>query len=375
MNLDRLSKYAVEDSQKRQAIDDILHPAVECTDISFDDEMCCLKNEYTDVIVPEKYCPKCKKKFQKEDIICFNCGVRLKDIKDVSIADLDITPAFVCKKADGGFGEIFSQENIDKISRFNLKITEFKNIITGITMASLKTLDGAVKDNDIFIDNLDIRDKVLLFSKAFVEVDFKSYGGELGYFQFNKISIDDRQLSALQITTLLHELSHFLLKEIIAQILCRLLECEKTSQIESVAVFILSYTPINQLVDEYCAHTVEGRFTLFGYQDYSSYLNIERTIDLPDEEIDMIKTIGNSFSIHIKKILESYIDDELLEDIKTRFRQDILDRPNYEYLALENCTMLKNPGMIQAIKLIVKDGFMIAMENIETLEEYNRQWE
>ena len=103
-------------------------------------------------------------------------------------------------------------------------------------------------------------------------------------------------------------------------------------------------------------------------------LNIQKTIDMPSEEIDMIKTIGNSFSVSIKEILEAFIDDGLLDDIKDLFRSQILDRPDYKNLALENCKLLNSRGMIQAIEFVITDGFAVSMENIGTLKEYNQNW-
>ena len=373
MTFTDLSKYEKEDTEKRQLIDEILNPPL------------MLKSPYAHIyedfsmdyeeIPSAKFCPQCHRKYGEEENFCFDCLVKLKQIRHVNVKDIEINPEFAVKKTNefNSFKDIFTQDNLDRMEKFKFRVMDFKQIIKAIKMTVLKRLDETIKDNDILLEELTITEKVLLFAKCFVNVGYKSYGAELGYFEFNRICIDDRQLSSLQITTIFHELSHFLLKEIIAQAICEVLDCSKTPEIESIAIFILSYDPVNRLIDEYAAHTVEGRFTLFGYQDYSSYLNIEKTIDLPADEIEMIKTIGNSFSVYIKEILESFIDDDMLEDIKEKFRREILDRPNYEYLALENCRLLNNRGLIGAIKMVVCDGFLVSMDNIETLKQYNEK--
>ena len=377
MNLNTLSAYTIVDVEKIRIIDNLLNSKLEVCEKKLMDydliDKCSPCYDYC-LEEPAKFCPECGSQYSEEENFCLECGVKLKDITNISVRDIEITPDLSVLKTNqlNGFENILTQENLDRICSFNFTMKDFKNIIKDIKLQVLKTLDAAVKKNHILLDELPIEDKVLLFSKSFVNVEYKSYGGELGYFEFNRIYVDDRQLPALQITTLMHELSHFLLKEIITRILCELLDCTKTSEIESVAIFILSYTPVNRLMDEYAAHTVEGRFTLFGYQDYSSFLNIQKTIDLPAEEIEIIKTIANSFSNYIKQILESFIDEDLLDQIKTRFKQDILDRPDYANLALENCKLLNDGGMIQAIEFVVRDGFMISMDNIETLKEYKR---
>lgn len=379
MNLNTLSAYTIVDVEKIRIIDNLLNSKLEVCEKKLMDydliDECSPCYDYC-LEEPAKFCPECGSQYSEEENFCLECGVKLKDITNISVRDIEITPDLSVLKTNqlNGFENILTQENLDRICSFNFTMKDFKNIIKDIKLQVLKTLDAAVKKNHILLDELPIEDKVLLFSKSFVNVEYKSYGGELGYFEFNRIYVDDRQLPALQITTLMHELSHFLLKEIIIRILCELLDCTKTSEIESVAIFILSYTPVNRLMDEYAAHTVEGRFTLFGYQDYSSFLNIQKTIDLPAEEIEIIKTIANSFSNYIKQILESFIDEDLLDQIKTRFKQDILDRPDYANLALENCKLLNDGGMIQAIEFVVRDGFMISMDNIETLKEYKRQF-
>ena len=85
----------------------------------------------------------------------------------------------------------------------------------------------------------------------------------------------------------------------------------------------------------------------------------------------MLKTIGNSFANVIKSIVESFIDSRLLDDIKTQFRREILDRPDYRNLSMENCTLLYSEGFIKAVKWILSDGFMVAADNIDILNQYN----
>ena len=191
----------------------------------------------------------------------------------------------------------------------------------------------------------------------------------MGYFESDVISIDDRQTDSLQITTLIHELSHFLIQEILIHILCKLLDATRNSFTESLLTFILSYAHFTQLIDEYAAHNVEGRFTIFGFQDYSSFTQIEQSMDgeMTAEEIEITKSIGNTFALSIKEILESLIDRQMREEIKEQFLKDVMERPNYRALEMENCQILNDEGFIKAIWLILNDGCEVAASNIDKL--------
>ena len=270
--------------------------------------------------------------------------------------------------------EILTQENLIRLTESDFSINDFRKITRNIKLTALKNLDSAVKEYELDLDSLSILEKVMLFTKSFVNVNYKSYGQELGFYRFNTIFVDDRQLDALQITTMLHELTHFLIKEILTQTLCRILDASKTREMESIISFVLSYSAENCLIDEYAAHTVEGRFTLIGYQDYSSFLNIQKTIKRDADEIEMLKTIGNSLADVVKDIVESFLDDDLLDEIKSQFKKDIMDEPNYSQLMLENCTLLNEEGFIKAVEFILVDGFAVSMDNVEKLKEINEMW-
>lgn len=383
-DLNNLSEYVTPDIEKRQLIDKLLPGTVfHSRKQLFVEEIVLKQMEMHDVcyhaekgIQLSKICPKCGRKYPDYENFCFDCDVKLKDIEDVNVKNLEICHEFTCKGSNAfdEFTDILTQENLIKINEFQFEMSDFDRIIKAIRSKALKNLDNAIKENEISLDDLTILEKVILFTKSFVDVEYKSYGAELGYYSFNKIHVDDRQLDSLQITTMLHELTHFLNKEILTHILCHLLDASKTREMESVIAFILSFSSENCLIDEYAAHTVEGRFTLFGYQDYSSFLSIQNTIERTDDEIEMLKTIANSLANVIKGIIESFIDDELLSDIKVQFRKDILDDPNYAQLKLENCTLLNDEGLLRAIQFVLLEGFATAGQNVGKLMELNEMW-
>lgn len=386
-NLNNLSEYVTPDIEKRQLIDDILPREkvfysrkafrlenFEHREIDFMEDAC-LCDAVADIELT-KICPKCGEKYPEYENFCFECNVKLKDIESFDVKAITVEHEFTCTGSEtlDEFEDILTQENLIRINEFQFEMADFDKIIKSIQSTALKNLDKAIKDNKIRLDDLTILEKVILFTKAFVDVEYKSYGAELGYYSFNKIHVDDRQLDSLQITTMLHELTHFLNKEMLTHILCNLLDVSKTREMESIIAFILSFSSENCLIDEYAAHTVEGRFTLFGYQDYSSFLSIQKTIERTDDEIEMLKTIGNSLANVIKGIMESFIDDDLLFEIKAQFRQDILDDPNYAQLRLENCTLLNDEGLLRAIQFVLLEGFAAASANIGKLMEINEMW-
>lgn len=320
-----------------------------------------------------KYCPECGRKYPQSENVCLDCLVRLKNISDKpDVIEIESNPQFVFEGVNDfkSFDELLDNGNLTKINEFEFTYDEYLRIIHDIKSQAFRNFDGLVKENEIEFDELDILEKVILFAKSFVKVDYKSFGGQLGYFEKDTIFIDDRQTKSLQITTLIHELSHFLIQEILIHVVCRILDASRSPLVEALLAFILSYTSFTQLIDEYSAHNVEGRFTIFGFQDYSSYLQIEQSMEgeMSRDEIEITKSIGNNFALSIKEILEALIDKPLREDIKNQFLEDNMDMPNYAALKMENCQILNDEGFIKAIWLILNDGCVVASSNIEKLE-------
>ena len=207
----KLSDYLVEDTEKRQVINDLLFPKsysklsspFKSRELILSElNMCEL-----DVIALTKYCPQCHREYREVENFCLDCAVKLKRISDIiSVRDIKTHPRFVFNGSNsfGDFEEIFTPENIETVNAYRLKVKDYKGIVNDIKKSAFLEFDGLVKSNDLVLDYLDILDKVLLFSKSFVEVDYKSFGQELGTFSFDRIEIDDRQTSSLQITTLIH---------------------------------------------------------------------------------------------------------------------------------------------------------------------------
>lgn len=382
--LSDLSRFLKVDSEKQALIDDILNPPVVFR--SKGHELLAPKFEYYgefdkidacySMPAPDtKFCPKCNRKYPEDENVCYDCLVALKPLSDrIPIEDIKAKPSFKVEGANryADFKTILTEENVEIIDGFAFTQRDYKKIIRNIKISSLHSLDDMIKDNYVDMNDISILEKVLLFTKSFVNVDYKSYGRELGYYESQSITVDDRQTDCLQITTLIHELSHFILNEIITEVLCKLLDCERNDIVEVIAAHILSCSNFACLVDEYSAHCCEGRFTVYGYQDYSSFLNIIREMDgeMSGEEIEITKSIGNTFANSIKSILETFIDRELLKDIKKEFLRYHVENPNYEMLKLENCQVLTGEGFLKAIWLIVVDGFKSAVMNRESLENY-----
>ncbi len=166
--------------------------------------------------------------------------------------------------------KLFTDDNIDKIIRCDIKIDDYTSILEDIKNTSQYVLINMMKKHCIDLRELEIRDKILLFAKSFTNVKYKSVGRLMGSYAFNQIKIDDRLSNPLMITSIIHELSHFILERILKEILMKILDTNDTPLISGF-VKILLEEDLNYLLDEYCAHTVEGRFALFGFQDYSSF--------------------------------------------------------------------------------------------------------
>ena len=390
-----LSKYGCDDIEKIQLIREVLKESAVIKSIHYDFcddiDVDYAKMSYDEEIIEEKavclnvdsvsfkedelelkYCPECGNKYPRDETICPDCLVHLKsDSGKTDVGKIESKPEFMftAKNDYRDFESLLSSENISKINQFKFSIKDYNKLLFEIRKQALRHFDSLIKTNEIDFDSLDISDKILLFSKSFVKVDYKSAGNQLGYFEDNTIFIDDRQTKSLQITTLIHELSHFILKEMFAFILCKILDASKNALIDAVVVFILSNLPFTQLIDEYCAHNVEGRFTIFGYQDYSSFHQIEMSLkdEMSPEEIEITKMIGNTFANSIKEILESVIDRDLREEIKAQFLNDVLDRPNYRELEMENCQMLNEEGLVKSIWLILSEGCENASSSIDRL--------
>lgn len=270
--------------------------------------------------------------------------------------------------------EFLSDGNIKKIIACSIEINDYKEIIKNIKSNAKESLESLIhRDN---YSKLTIKEKVFLISQSFTQTEYKSVGRLLGSYSFNKITIDDRLASPLIITSIIHELSHFLLETILKEVLMKILNEENAALTSGFVKITLEDNDLNYLLDEYCAHTTEGRFALYGFQDYSSFnYKLNEISDLySKEDITYALLIGNTFAYEIKSILEEFIGENLREEIKNEFLT-IRDSPDYEPLDLEIESKLDDNDFIDAIAVVLASGLSEVLNQKEKLERYMLKYE
>lgn len=320
------------------------------------------------------YCSDCGKENGSTSTYCINCGTTL------------IKEEYFNLKKNHDFKQLLSPENKDIMGEMSLSVGAYNMILTNIANQGKNNYETLLKETPRDkLDSMDILSKIALITLAFTKISYKSRGAELGSYSFNLINVDDRLDKANQISTLIHELTHHIVAEIFEQILMYLLEVRKSDTLEAFAWFALVSTPPAMLMDEYCAHTVEGRFIPHGYQNYGSFNRLLRECFNPDKEEDrkVVQShlvLGNSIAEDIIKLLEDFITPELREEIKKQYKKDFNYPPKYDQILLETKDTLPYQLKVSLINIMLNISFEIALDNLddgrfnEMLNEYKKNF-
>lgn len=271
-------------------------------------------------LIIENICPYCGKVNSDDKSYCIKC---FRQLKPVAISDFDT---------------LFNKYNENLLINTKIDDKTYHQILVNI----FKRLDyGSIRGSSI-------KSKILDLANNFTQCRTKSRGYERGFNFANAIFYDDRLDDSVQIATILHELAHYLLFDIVESLLCHILGVKPSSTIQSFVWFFLILPDIS-IMNEYCAHTVEGRFIPYGYQNYASFNNLVENSEIDDGTLQNMVVLGNSFANEMIVFLEKYIDEELRELIKLQYKKD-LKSPKYESIMMETDVFLP---------LSVKNEFLI----------------
>ncbi len=238
----------------------------------------------------------------------------------------------------------------EKLKSGSLTVNDYDNIIEEIYQIGKHFVDFD-EDDSIF-------DKVSKIVNAYTPWSYKSRGSELGSYKSNFIKLDDRLLDSLKISTLIHELAHHFVAEILEIAVCYMLDVEKTQPIEGFVAFFLS-DPLSKIMNEYCASTVEGRFIPHGFQNYGSFDIVMDECSADDSVKELYMYIGNTIAEDIISILEHFIDDELRNDIKIQFIEDKFP-PKYDGIGYECSLTIDRDVTIGLLSEAIIDYYNLA---------------
>jgi hypothetical protein len=287
-------------------------------------------------LIIEHICPFCGEFNLDYATHCCNCK---RQINPISIEDYDT---------------LFSQYNEELLLNAEISDEEYNQILSNIF--------ARVEFMNIYGDS--VKDKILSLASVFTQCTPKSRGYERGYiFLGNVIRYDDRLDDSVQIATIIHELAHYLLFSIIESLLCHIFKVKTSTVLQSFVWYFLTL-PEFEIMNEYCAHTVEGRFIPYGYQNYGSFNVLVENTTFDEESVKSMIKFGNSFANEIIVYLEKYLDDSLRQEIKLQYKMDLRE-PNYESILKESddCFPLnvKNDIILRLLYDILKEG-----SNLET---------
>ena len=281
-------------------------------------------------LILEHICPVCGEIHSDAATHCVKCNNQLNPI---SIDDFDI---------------LFNDFNQNLLANANVDDSEYLELLSNIF----------VRADYIDIWGETTKNKILNLASIFTECKPKSRGYERGFiFLGTCIFYEDRLADSVQIATIIHELAHYFLFNIIESLLCDILKVKPSSVIQSFVWYFLMF-PEFKIMSEYCAHTVEGRFIPYGYQNYGSFNSLVENCGFDEESLQTMIKLGNSFANEIIVYLEKYIDDDLRNEIKLQYRKDLTPPTNESILSeTDDCfsITLKNKLLISMLGDVLKE--------------------
>ena len=209
--------------------------------------------------------------------------------------------------------ELFSQENIIKLNNSILTINSYEMIIQDIIETGSNRL--------IYKKNMTPLERIRAIAESYSIVISKDDGKSYGEYAYNVICIDEQFDSAIQIATLLHELTHHLFNEIIKRIMMYTLNIKKTPLIDGL-IQVMSTLPTILLISEYCASSTEKRYLPEEYVSYSSFNHICEDLNYNKQIILNTFVIGKGIHDSINRILDEFIDEGLKEAIINEFHKN-----------------------------------------------------
>ena len=301
-------------------------------------------------LIVEHNCPFCGASNLDIATHCVKCG---SQINPITIDDFDI---------------LFDDYNEDLLLNARISNEEYMQMLSNIfARAQYSELYGNTTKN-----------KIINLASVFTQCKPKARGFERGYiFLDNCIYFDDRLDDSVQIATIIHELAHYLLYDIIENLLCKIFNVRTSSTIQSFVWYFLTL-PEFKIMNEYCAHTVEGRFIPYGYQNYGSFNTLIEQLDYDKSSLNDMVVFGNTFANEIITYLEKYIDENLREEIKLQYRKDLNSPTNDSlYIETDDCLPLdmKNSVLLKllydVLKIASKDDVREELEMIREGMEGN----
>ena len=282
-------------------------------------------------LITEHICPFCGEVNPDYSTHCTHC---LKQINPITIDDFDI---------------LFSEYNENLLMDAKISDYEYNELLSNIFLRAEYV--------DVYGDTT--KSKIFSLASVFAPCKPKSRGYERGYIFFgNCIYYDDRLDDSVQIATVIHELAHYILFNIIESLLCDIFKVNTSSTLQSFVWYFLTL-PEFKIMNEYCAHTVEGRFIPYGYQNYGSFNYLVENTSLDDDSVKSMMMFGNNFAHEIIIYLEKYIDEDLRQEIKLQYKMD-LKSPNYDSIFIETSEQfplnVKNSAIINMLYGVLKEA-------------------
>ena len=296
-----------------------------------------------------KICPKCGAESPEISKFCIKCGSEFE--------------------FNVGFDKYINQETVDVLESANLSEEEYCDIIKDIISSAKNKYETLMKDSSLNEEDLFPLDKIMLIAKSFASISFKNEGSDYGHYGFNLIQIDKRLNSSLQIFTILKQLAHHLLAEILENVMAYVLDVEKDDELESVIAASFKFEAPN-LMDEYCACIVQERFIPYGYQNFNSFYEIfDKVEDKDSENIIFYLNLANSLAQDIFLILDEFIDADLKEKIKIQFQVDNMGKENVSY-GLDNLSILPVDEKIHSITFMtLKIPIKVFLDDKDSYDE------